>query len=249
MRPLEQAAPAPHIKKETPTRTNPMLKTVAVILMVGVLGACAARTEITSFTDPAFSPGADISPVAVLTSGMTLGEQTATEEATATALAEYGVATLRGTSFAPPTRELSAAEQQTAARAAGARTILHIAATSKDADRRYIAPTPPSPFLSAYGAPCYYDGLWYSRHRCFAGYRRFGYAGPAGLYGPYTSRDGSMVTYPKATYELRLLDADSGETLWRADAKGKGGAATDHADLGRDVAADIVKKMHADGVI
>lgn len=118
-----------------------MLLALRTLLLVLVLGACVvARTEVTSFKDPAYSEKPQFSSVIVFTTGMALDEKTAVETAAVQAFSDRGARALRGMDVVPPTRQLGDAELIETVLATGVQTVLVVSAGGKGHEETYVPP-------------------------------------------------------------------------------------------------------------
>lgn len=202
-----------------------MMKKLAVLACAATLTANCTSTEITSYVDPVYRTGGYFSSVAVFADGVGLKERQIIEDEVTARFEKEGVFALRGIDIIPPTRKPTAKEWANLVIASGAETVLMINGASKDTHQTYIPPT-------------YHPGYSYTTVNAFGvvtthrspGYTTGGYA----------------TSSPSAAYTAVLIDIQTGQNIWTADAISHGDDATGFDDLAHSVAQKTVESLFAD---
>jgi hypothetical protein len=205
-----------------------MYRRCLVLASAALLLACVARTNVTSFVDPAYRETHTFLSVAVFALGVGLEERQTIEGTVAQRFAEHGIRALRGIDLVPPTRQVTEEEWSRAVVASAADTLLLIAKVGQDVSHVYVPPT-------------YYPGTTSGTAQTFGNTTSFNFTQSPG----YTT-GGYTISKPLATYTAVLLNVQDGQPVWKADAHSRGNAFANYNDLGRSLADETVKKLIAD---
>jgi hypothetical protein len=193
-----------------------------------MLLACVARTSVTSFVDPAYRDTQTFSSVAVFALGVGLEERQIIEGTVAQRLADHGVRAVRGIDLVPPTRQVTEEEWSHEILASGADTLLLIAKVGQDVTHVYVPPT-------------YHPGTISGTAQTFGNTTSMHLTQSPG----YTT-GGYTLSKPLATYTAVLLNVESGQAMWKADANSRGNVFADYNDLDRSLAEETAQKLIAD---
>jgi len=200
-----------------------------------VLAACV-KTEVTSYTDPAFRPDGKFASVLVAAFGTGLQETQTVESAAVQAFAAKGVRALRSLDVIPPTRQMTEAEIAAAIQATGAASLLMIVATEKGATQHYVPPS-------------YTPGDISGAINTVGPFAQLHLRQSPGHFSP-----GYTVSKPNARYFAMLGDLGNGGIVWMAEVAAREAsllplATADHDALARSMAGEVVAKLAMDGVI
>lgn len=204
---------------------------IALLLLSVLVAACTARTEISSYTDPAAASRSKIGSMIVVGVGVPLDERQALEAAGIEALNERGVSGITGSSVLPPTRQMSDEEVVEALVASGAEALLLVGALERGKTEAYIPQT-------------YHPGQTSGTAQTFGNTTYFNMSQSPG----YTT-GGYSVSKPTARHSALLIDITSGQSLWAAEGSSRGNAFADYTDLGSSMASEAVAALARDGLI
>ena len=184
--------------------------------IVAVLLGCVARTDMTSFVDPAYRDGRNYSSVVIFAYGVPLEEQQVIEGAVVERFQLREVRALRGVDVVPPTRQVPIEEWGPYVEKSNVETVLIITAGGKDTSQTYVPPT------STYGMAQTVGNTTYLNMYQTPGY---------------------TISKPHAAYSAALIDQQNLQVVWMADATSRGNAFATFSDLGRSVAQEIVDRL------
>jgi hypothetical protein len=193
-----------------------------------MLFACVARTNVTSFVDPAYRQADSFSSVAVFALGVGLEERQTIEGTVVQRFAGHDVRAVRGIDLVPPTRQVTSEEWTHEVLASGADTVLIITKVGEGVKHAYIPQS-------------YYPGATSGTARTVGDTTFFNFNQSPG----YTM-GGHTISKPRATYTALLHNLQDGQPIWKADANSRGNAFADSSDLGRSLAEETVDKLFAD---
>lgn len=202
---------------------------LAVLGFTGLVSACV-EPQLTSYTDPDYTGGAaTVGDIAVLGTDMTLKEREAIEREAVGALREGGKAAITTLTLQPPTREFDQDTLTVKLQEQGIESLLMISAEGKE--------------RSVHVSPAiYHPGYFYTR-----AYKKKGEVYYVRHYVPGYYSGGHTYDRTLARYTARLIDLDTGRTIWRADGEISGGTRLDK--IAEDMARATVKKLAEDRLI
>lgn len=216
-----------------------MTRIVATILMAGLLAACV-RTNVTSFTDPAYRDR-NLSGSTVLVwaaDNLTLEERMTVEEAAVQALAGKGLTVSRGLELFPPTREFTPEDRVSVVGEKGFDFVLTLDLLDLGSSTAYVPPV-------------YYPGTASGKVTTYGNTSTFTIKESPG----YTT-GGYTVQKPTASFFATLFEsqtaADETVTLqqvWTADLTTGGGVQHSYTDLAKAAMLQAVARLSEDGLL
>lgn len=205
------------------------LRFAIAFLCLLVTGACV-RSDISSYTDPAFRQSSAVSSMVVFGFGMSLEERGVVESAAVARLEAAGLRGIRGIDIAPPTRQLDDAQLVRAILNTGADSVLVIEPTGKGTTSTYVPPT-------------YHPGSVYGTATTTGNFTTLNLYQTPG----YTS-GGYSISKPHASYAAVLFEADTGAQLWQASIQSRGSAFDDYRSVAEGMAGDVIDELTGSGL-
>jgi hypothetical protein len=200
-----------------------VLATATVMLL-----ACAPRTSMTSFVDPAYRQAPSFSSVAVFAPDAGLDERVTIETAAADAFTSHQVRAVRGIDLIPPTRQITKEEWANQVIGSGVDTVLFIAKGGQGTSQAYVPQT-------------YYPGATTGTAQTLGNRTVYNFHQSPGF-----TTGGFMVSKPHAAYSAILINLQDGQQIWAADATSRSNAFASFDDLDQSVAKEAVAQLIAD---
>lgn len=201
-------------------------------ILLGLLGAllvgACVRADATSYTDPAAHTGQVYERVLVMAAGLPLDQAQAVEGAAVEAL---GPGAIPSMSAIP----LSVRENEEAFAAALEQLAPDAALVIYGIDATEIVSQMPTTYWpgQTYGTVSVIGNSAYVNTYTTPGY----------------TTGGGAVVVPRATFGAKVLDGETGATVWQANVNTRGSAFDDFVGLARGAAREAVAQARADGVL
>lgn len=202
-----------------------------LVLALGIGLAGCVSTDVTSVSNPALVKDRTFTRVLVATEKMPLDEALAIETETIRLLETGGLYAIGRSTVLPLTQRHSATEVDAVLDSHRFDGVLIISLTDKSVKQDYIPPSY-TPGKTTSSVSMIGNTPYVTTHTT-PGYVTGGYS----------------ITKPQALYEASFYDAVSGDRLWLATAKSRGGGTMEYVDLAKSMAAETVAKLKSDGLL
>lgn len=199
------------------------MKRPLILLALALFGGCAS-TKSTSVRDPAFQ-GRQFRRLVVVATFTDLEKKATAESEFVTDLQGQGVESMSGMQVMPPTRSYSNEEISALLARVGADGVLLVTLTEATTVSTYV---PGSTTTTGSGYVTGNTVNWNATTQQNPGY---------------------FINKPRVRFEVRLIDAATGNTAWMSTSLTRGNAFAGWQTLMGSLASDTVGKMAADGVV